>query len=133
MAHIIAVRDTSKARGPARCIMYALASRADIHGSCFPSIRCLAKDAGLSVSTVADHLPDLVELGELSIQHGTPSDSTHKASPNRYQITLRSVPPHGTPPYRRAVHKYPLRGDAFSEAYDSSRNLRKFHPGVFPE
>jgi hypothetical protein len=79
--HVIWVRDQCKdVRGPARAILYAIASRCDSLGRCWPSVRTIAKDSGLSPSTVSKHLPIL-------------------------PITIAPGSRHNSSVYRLAVHK----------------------------
>lgn len=88
--YTIAVRDSSKATGSARAIMYALASRANKSGECWPGLSTIARDAGTSRASVVRALPKLAALGEIHIQHGTPSQDATKATPNIYKITLQT-------------------------------------------
>ena len=46
-----------------------LRDRADAQGSCWPSIRTIGKELGLSRSTVKRALTDLVENGYLTKEH----------------------------------------------------------------
>jgi len=89
--HIKLVRDHSRAKGAARAIMYALASRADHSGLCFPSIETIALDAGCSRSSVAHILPDLVAAGEISITHKAGHVATRGGNQpvNVYQILIQ--------------------------------------------
>jgi hypothetical protein len=60
--HIYAVRDLDLPHIE-KVILYALASRVDDRGACWPSLDTLAKDAGLARRTLQYHLGTLVDSG----------------------------------------------------------------------
>lgn len=85
------VRDHSRTRGPARAVMFVLASRANAEGVCWPGENRLAREAGVSKRTVIRVLPQLVAAGEVVIEHRPRRDPAGigARSTNRYRITLK--------------------------------------------
>lgn len=62
------VLDQSQSRGFSRLVLISLANHANKEtGECWPAIRTLAKEAGVSKSAVAKHVGELVALGELEV------------------------------------------------------------------
>jgi DNA-binding transcriptional ArsR family regulator len=58
--HILRVRELSGSH-VAKAILYALASRANEKGECWPSVKTLCRDSGLAERTVQTHLQSLVD------------------------------------------------------------------------
>jgi hypothetical protein len=84
-AHQIAVH--SRSRGSARCLLLALALKADESGSCVENNAVLGKLAGMARNHVCRAARQLIELGELVVE---PAAGPNRA--NRYQL-LRFCPP----------------------------------------
>lgn len=78
------VLDQSRSRGFTRLVMISLANHANKEtGECWHSVRTIAAEAGVSKSTVADHVRRLVELGEVELlDEGGPRRSA------RYRLTF---------------------------------------------
>lgn len=73
----------STARGPAKAILFALAARAGHAGDCWPGHRTLARDAGISRTTLDKYLPALIESGAIELV--SPGS---KASSARYKLRV---------------------------------------------
>jgi GntR family transcriptional regulator len=92
-------RELTRAAGGARLRVYvALAERCDNGGSCFPSLRRLAADAGVDRSTVARALTWLITEGWVTRQHRRNDDGGQRSSlftlPDITRNTVvASVPP----------------------------------------
>src|ERR1035437_8973512 len=75
---------------PARHVFMVIAKRYNIEKGAFPSYPCLARDTGLCLKTVQNHVKLLVSLGWLTVHkesgrvnHYTPSpvtDATHPST-----------------------------------------------------
>ena len=65
--HILCVREL-RASHVRKALLYALASRANEDGECWPSIRTLCRDSGLAERTVQAHLQGLIDR-HLLIRH----------------------------------------------------------------
>jgi hypothetical protein len=78
------VRECSKVEGPPRAVLTVIATYADDRGVAWPSIPTIARDAGLSRSTVIRAIKLLVATGELLVvkRGGGQTTST------RYRIPL---------------------------------------------
>jgi hypothetical protein len=78
-----AVRDYSKAKGMARLVMYALATRVGDDGICFPSYATLLADTGLSLSGLRKALK-AIPVDELQVvQKGRAT-----GYPTKYRLTI---------------------------------------------
>lgn len=87
------VLDHSQARGFARLVLISLANHADKEtGECFPSMRSISREAGISLGSIPAKIRDLVEIGEVVIVD--PGDARRSA---RYQLTFATQPALGTP------------------------------------
>lgn len=94
---IIAIRDTYVA-GPAKAILFALGSRADAAGRCFPSLAQLAQDAGVSVSTVQRALAALELDGHVEEQKRDGTSSVYFVHPqprSERPAPIEANPGHG--------------------------------------
>ena len=102
----VAVRDRSQAKGNARLLAYALASRADDKGECFPSLSTLTADTGLSKWALVRASHRLEELDELAVSR---SPRRGRNAVNRYRlIGALALPKTG----RRLVRSAPMNGAA---------------------
>ena len=87
--YTLAVRDRSKAAGIARLVLYALASRADKDGVCFPSYPKLMADTGLSLGGLRKAIAKIPKNEIQVVRKGRSAgigNSTH------YRITIGCKP-----------------------------------------
>lgn len=79
MSHqaVSAVLSTTGSRGNARCVLVALAHRADAAGRCWPSVEVIAADANVSVRTAQAMLADLADAGEIVIDRNAGPSRTN--------------------------------------------------------
>jgi hypothetical protein len=91
--HLHLVVEYSTTKGPDRAIMLVLAHRANEAGECWPGLDKLAKDAGLSRSTVIRRLPVIVSAGELVIQRQSHTVQTRggRQAANLYRVTCHEA------------------------------------------
>src|SRR5260221_5073321 len=89
--HINFVRDHSKAKGPARFVLWAIASRIGEDLCCYPSYQCLARDTKLSVRTVVRAIKQ-IPSDELEIveRGGSPKEEQRRSTKYRLIIPDRS-------------------------------------------
>lgn len=81
------VLENSESKGLARLVLIALAYHANREsGACFPSMRTIAAEAGISVGVVPKLTKKLVELGELEVEKA--GDSRRST---RYRLPFLSV------------------------------------------
>ncbi len=104
--HIHAVRELELPHIE-KVILYALASRVDDRGECWPSLDTLAKDVGLARRTLQYHLGTLVDTGLVSREE-------RRGATTVLRLHLREP---GTPA-------------ADSEAHETATNMRSMHGGV---
>lgn len=82
------VLDHSESRGLARLVLISLANAVnkDANGECWPSMRTIAGEAGVSLGVIPSKIEELVELGEVEVvDRGTQRKSA------RYRLTHLSV------------------------------------------
>lgn len=103
----------SKAKRTTKAVLLALAHRADRDGYCYPSIRCIARDAGVDKRTVQRCLRRLIMIGELAIHEHGGRDQTNggRQWTNQYQILLQ-VPGEGVTTTAKGGGKNAKRGVA---------------------
>lgn len=80
------VREYSRAKGPARCVLYLIADHVNDGdgGEAWPSQATLARECGLSRKTVNVAIKKLVEMGELEIvRQGRPGKGS-----SRYRVLV---------------------------------------------
>ena len=77
--YINAVRSLPLSPG-LQCLAYALASRANEQGSCYPSVRTISADTGLSRSTIFAHLKTLRDKGLLRVRSQFRANGGRKSS-----------------------------------------------------
>jgi DNA-binding transcriptional MocR family regulator len=75
------VLEESRSRGFARLVLLSLANYANDDDECWPSMRTIAKNAGISLGSVSKQIQELVDLGELEVV----SKGSHRTS-TRYRI-----------------------------------------------
>lgn len=75
------VRDSGLGRNE-KAVLFALALRADEAGECFPGFGTLAKDTGLSWSTIKRTIPTLPATGFIAVAGGP------NGTPNRYRLLV---------------------------------------------
>jgi hypothetical protein len=78
---------SAEVTGPAKLTYAILASHADRYGACWPSHPTIARESGLSVSTVQRSITELVNLG--AVVKGQRSRSSGARSSNRYTIAVQ--------------------------------------------
>ena len=78
-SYINAVRSLQLPPG-VKHLAYALAFRANAQGSCYPSVRTISADTGLSRSTIFAHLKILRDKGLLRVQSQFRADGGRKSS-----------------------------------------------------
>ena len=115
-------------KSPDKFVLFMLAYRDnpdEPHG-CFPSLNRIAKDCGLSRSTVQECIKRLLSTGKVKMEHrrgtkGHPS-SNYYTMPGVYRDAVH--PPLGV--YRQAVHGIPGRGTrVYRQAVPNSKDLTK--------
>jgi len=95
------IQKESRTRGTRRAMMLYLAQRCHPEtGFCFPSVRRMASDMGLSERTITRNLPVLAAMGELHIQHAarTVEGLGGLQRVNVYRITLPKEVDDPSPP-----------------------------------
>lgn len=81
------VLENSMAKGLDRLVLISLAFHANHKtGACFPSMRTIAREAGVSIGKVAKSIAHLVSLGELAIE----KSGDHRRS-TRYALPFLAV------------------------------------------
>jgi len=90
--HLQLVINHSKTKGSKKATMIVLGYRANDNGECWPSLTCIAKDAGLNRRTVSRCLPAILRTGELLIVRRGHVAQTRGGiqESNRYRITIES-------------------------------------------
>lgn len=73
-----------------RLVLMALAKHANDDGSsCFPSVKKLAKVAGVCIATVQRALPELADQGAITILHK--GGATGRGDHSRYKINVENI------------------------------------------
>jgi hypothetical protein len=75
------VLEESRSRGYARLVLLSLANYANDDDECWPSMRTIARNAGISLGAVPPQIQELVDLGEVEIV----KKGSHRRS-SRYRI-----------------------------------------------
>jgi len=109
--HLTLVRDMTL-KGPPRALLMALADRANDSGECWPSIATLAKESGLSRTTVKVSLRTLKKAGFIDWKQRR--DESGDLTSNRYVLTLggRAGTALGRPGEGLGVGREPSKGRA---------------------
>lgn len=81
---IRAARD-APATGSRKAILLALASRANDRGECWPSVKTLARDAGVSERTAQRTLRELAIDGWIEVRERPPGPGRRQGA-NRYRL-----------------------------------------------
>ena len=101
--HIHAVRDLELPHVE-KVILYALASRVDDHGACWPSLDTLAKDAGLARRTLQYHLGTLVDTGLVSRAERRGATTVMRLHLREPDTSAADARAHGTEADMHGVH-----------------------------
>jgi DNA-binding transcriptional ArsR family regulator len=101
--HIHAVRDLELPHVE-KVILYALASRVDDGGACWPSLDTLAKDAGLARRTLQYHLSILVDTGLVSREERRGATTVMRLHLRAPDTSATDSGAHGTDADVRGMH-----------------------------
>ena len=109
--HLTLVRGMT-IRGPQRALLMALSDRANDSGECWPSIATLAKESGLSRTTVKVSLRSLKDAGWIDWKQRR--DESGDLTSNRYILSLggRAGDALGRPGDGLGVGREPSKGRA---------------------
>lgn len=130
------VLEHSESRGLARLVLISLANHVNDQGECWPSIRTVAREAGVGKSTAARCIGELAGLGELVVVES--GDARRSA---RYRFTHLQVSHSGTqsPPRERSVPRrvgqnhqepiHPSSKDGLFEAFFEAWTGRGYESG----
>lgn len=112
--------DNSGSRGFARLVLISLANHANDTDLCWPSMRTIAREAGISVGSVPAQVKRLIELGEIEVvTAGNARTST------RYRVLWRNRPP-GEPSIA------PEEPGPEPDPEDASASVQEVNAGVQP-
>ena len=101
--HIHVVRDLELPHIE-KVILYALASRVDDRGACWPSLDTLAKDAGLARRTLQYHLSALVDTGLVSREERRGATTVMRLHLREPDTSATDAGAHGTDADVRSMH-----------------------------
>lgn len=85
------VFEESETRQGARLVLLALSDSASDEGFCWPSVRAIAKKAGLSMQVTREYLHAFEKTGLLIIVARTSADDTERQTSNSYQINVEKI------------------------------------------
>ena len=76
--------------GARKAVLFALASRANDRGECWPSVKTLVRDAGVSERTVQRTLRELAIDGWIEVRERPPGPGRRQGA-NRYRVRPMGV------------------------------------------
>lgn len=77
--------------GPRKSVLFALASRSNATGECWPSVRTLARDAGVSERGARYALRELTADGWIEVRERPPGPGRRQGA-NRIRLIVRAAP-----------------------------------------